>query len=119
MDKLRLGVLGCSGHYARRIAVPLQESLLVEPYAIASRDREKAQDFARRWGFSVAYQDYDAVLDDPQVDFVYIPLPNHLHVQWFKKQQMHINPFCVKSQSLLQHSKLRKRFLTVLNKVFH
>jgi predicted dehydrogenase len=85
MEKLRMGVLGCSGHYALRVATPLKSSLLVEPYAIASRDAEKARGFAEFWGFPVSYGSYEELLGDPKVDFVYIPLPNHLHLDYIKK----------------------------------
>ena len=85
MKKLKLGILGCSGHYALRIALPLKSSALVEPYAVASRNREKAGQYARAAGFSKAYGSYEALLADPEVDFVYIPLPNHLHLEYIKK----------------------------------
>jgi len=85
MERLRMGVLGCSGHYALRIATPLKSSLLVEPYAVASRDGAKAKEFAKTWGFPVSYGGYGELLADPKVDFVYIPLPNHLHLEFIKK----------------------------------
>ena len=85
MDKLRLGVLGCSGHYALRIATALKSSLLIEPYAIASRSMEKAKKFAEKWDFSAYYGSYEELLADPKVDFVYIPLPNHLHYDYIIK----------------------------------
>ncbi|MDR2661858.1 MAG: Gfo/Idh/MocA family oxidoreductase [Treponema sp.] len=85
MNKLRLGVLGTSGHYSLRVATPLRESLLVEPYGIASRNREKAQKYAQKWGFSRAYGSYEELLADPEIDFVYCPLPNHLHLEYIKK----------------------------------
>jgi predicted dehydrogenase len=85
MEKLRMGVLGCSGHYALRVATPLRASLLVEPYAIASRDAEKAKGFAADWDFPVSYGSYEALLADPEVDFIYNPLPNHLHLEYIKK----------------------------------
>ncbi|MDR3166888.1 MAG: Gfo/Idh/MocA family oxidoreductase [Treponema sp.] len=85
MKKLRLGVLGCSGHYALRVAVPLQSSVLVEPYAVASRDAVKAQNYAKTWGFARSYGSYEDLLADSGVDFVYIPLPNHLHLGYIKK----------------------------------
>ena len=85
MERLRMGVLGSSGHYALRIAVPLRSSLLVEPYAIASRDAAKAKKFAKTWDFQVSYGSYEELLADPKVDFVYIPLPNHLHLEYIKK----------------------------------
>ncbi|MDR2071415.1 MAG: Gfo/Idh/MocA family oxidoreductase [Treponema sp.] len=85
MEKLRMGVLGCSKHYALRVATPLRESLLVEPYAIASRDAVKAKEFAAAWDFTKPYGSYEDLLADPQVDFVYNPLPNHLHLEYIKK----------------------------------
>lgn len=85
MDKLRMGVLGCSNHYFKRVAVPLRESLLIEPYAIASRDAGKAKAAANEWGFTASFGSYEALLADPKVDFVYNPLPNHLHLEYIKK----------------------------------
>ncbi|MDR1306427.1 MAG: Gfo/Idh/MocA family oxidoreductase [Treponema sp.] len=85
MNKLRLGVLGTSGHYSLRVAAPLRESLLVEPYGIASRNREKAEKYAQKWGFQRAYGSYGELLEDPEIDFVYCPLPNHLHLEYIKK----------------------------------
>ncbi|MDR2144687.1 MAG: Gfo/Idh/MocA family oxidoreductase [Treponema sp.] len=85
MKKLRLGVLGCSAHYALRIAVPLKTAALVEPYGIASRDAAKAKKYAETWNFAKSYGSYEALLNDPDIDFVYCPLPNHLHVEYIKK----------------------------------
>jgi predicted dehydrogenase len=85
MEKLRMGVLGCSGHYALRVAAPLRSSLLIEPYAVASRDAAKAQAYAKRLGFAVSYGSYEALIADPRVDFIYIPLPNHLHLEYIRK----------------------------------
>lgn len=85
MERLRMGVLGCSGHYFKRVAVPLRESLLVEPYAIASRVLDKATKAATDWDFAKAYGSYEDLLADPEVDFVYNPLPNHMHLEWIKK----------------------------------
>jgi len=85
MERLRLGVLGCSGHYALRVATPLKTSLLVEPYAVASRDAAKAKEFAKIRHFPVSYGSYEELLADPNVDFVYIPLPNHLHLEYIMK----------------------------------
>jgi predicted dehydrogenase len=85
MERLKMGVLGCSRHYALRIATPLKSSLLVEPYAVASRDGAKAKKYAQTWDFPVSYGSYEELLSDPKVDFVYIPLPNHLHLEYIKK----------------------------------
>jgi predicted dehydrogenase len=50
--------------------------------AIASRDRAKADAAAAKLGIATAYGSYDALLADPNIDAVYIPLPNHLHAPW-------------------------------------
>jgi predicted dehydrogenase len=85
MEKLKMGVLGCSTHYKLRIANPLKSSLLIEPYGVASRDAGKAKEFAAYCGFSKFYGSYESLLADPDIDFVYIPLPNHLHLEYIKK----------------------------------
>jgi predicted dehydrogenase len=85
MEKLRLGVLGTSGLYKNSVSPALRSSSLVTPYAIASRDKGKAQKYAEACNFAVTYDSYEALLADKKVDFVYIPLPNHLHVEYIKK----------------------------------
>jgi predicted dehydrogenase len=50
--------------------------------AIASRQLEKAQAAARQLGIEKAYGSYEELLADSDIDAVYIPLPNHLHVPW-------------------------------------
>jgi predicted dehydrogenase len=85
MEKLRLGVLGCSHIYMLRIAPSLKSSLWVEPYAVASRDDAKARDYAKKVGIPIAYNSYDVLLADSNVDLVYIPLPNCLHLEYIKK----------------------------------
>jgi predicted dehydrogenase len=57
----------------------------VEPYGIASRSLDKAREYAKTWGFQKAYGSYDELLADPEIDFVFCPLPNHLHVEYIKK----------------------------------
>jgi D-xylose 1-dehydrogenase (NADP+, D-xylono-1,5-lactone-forming) len=54
----------------------------VEMVAVASRDFARAQDYARRNGFERAYGSYEELLADPDLDAVYISLPNSLHVEW-------------------------------------
>ncbi len=50
--------------------------------AVASRDGDRAEAYARRHGIARAHASYEALLDDPDVDAVYVPLPNALHVDW-------------------------------------
>jgi predicted dehydrogenase len=85
MEKLRMGILGCSEHYGLRVSTPLKSSLLIEPYGVASRNFEKAKSYAKQWGITKAFGSYEELLDDPHVDFIYCPLPNHLHYTYIKK----------------------------------
>src|SRR6202140_1494084 len=60
----------------------MQQGSYSEITAIASRDLEKAQNEAKRLGISKAYGSYEELLADPDIDAIYNPLPNHLHVPW-------------------------------------
>ena len=85
MTKLKLGVLGVSGHFLTRIMLPLSKSSSVEVVALASRNIEKAAASAKEWNVKKAYGSYEEILNDSEIEAVYIPLPNHLHVEWIKK----------------------------------
>jgi predicted dehydrogenase len=50
--------------------------------AVASREQSRAEDYAAEWGIGRALGSYEALLDDPDVDVVYISLPNSLHAEW-------------------------------------
>ena len=54
-------------------------------YAIASRSLEKAQDAATKLAIPKAYGSYDDLIADPEIDIIYNPLPNHLHVPYTLK----------------------------------
>ncbi|MBW3079223.1 Gfo/Idh/MocA family protein [Bifidobacterium simiiventris] len=85
--KVKVAILG-----AGRIAIHMAETLvkmaadpryagLVEPYAVAARDGERAAAFAAKYGFPVSYGSYDELLADPDVDLVYIATPHSLHAE--------------------------------------
>lgn len=59
------------------------------PYAIASRSEDKLQEAKERFGFEKLYSSYEALLEDPDVQAVYIPLPNGLHKEWAIKAAQH------------------------------
>jgi len=82
MRKVRWGILGCADIAVRKLIPGILSSETGELHAIASRDRAKAEDVARRFGAPRAYGSYEELLQDPDVDAVYIPLPNHLHKPW-------------------------------------
>lgn len=76
------GVLGAS-HFALMAAIPaMQRAPLVEVRAVASRTLAKARQAAHSAGIPVAYGSYEELLADPQIEAIYNPLPNNLHVPW-------------------------------------
>lgn len=82
MPKLRWGILS-NAKIAREKVIPaIQSSAAGEVVAIASRTQASADLAAQALGIQHAYGSYDALLADPTIDAVYIPLPNHLHVPW-------------------------------------
>jgi predicted dehydrogenase len=66
----------------RRLIPGAQASPKVDLVAVASRTQERADAYAREWGIPRAYGSYEALLADPEIEAVYIPLPNTLHVEW-------------------------------------
>jgi predicted dehydrogenase len=79
---VRWGVLG-SARIARQEVIPaLIEADGAELVAIASRDRARADRCAQDFEITRAYGDYAALLSDPDIEAVYIPLPNHLHAPY-------------------------------------
>lgn len=81
-NTIKWGILG-SASIARDNVIPaIHKSSNGTAYAIASRDITKSKAAAREFGIPKAYGSYEQLLADPEVDAVYIPLPNHLHAHW-------------------------------------
>lgn len=85
MKKLKIGILGTSNHFSKRIVLPLKDTNHCSSYAIGSRNIEKAETMAKAYDIPMWYGSYDAVLNDPDVDVIFIPLPNHMHKEWVDK----------------------------------
>lgn len=82
MSKLRFGVLSTANIGRNQVNPAIQQSSNAELLAVASRDALKARAFAEAGGFPRSYGSYEALLDDKEVDAVYIPLPNSMHREW-------------------------------------
>lgn len=82
---IRWGVLGVANIAVKKVIPAMQKSALTPVTAIASRDRKKASHAASALGIAKAYGSYEELLADPEIDAVYNPLPNHLHVPWTAK----------------------------------
>jgi predicted dehydrogenase len=85
MKKVKWGVLGAASIAVRKVIPGMQKGAYSEITAIASRDKKKAEDAAAKLGITKAYGSYEELLSDGEIEAVYNPLPNHLHVPWSAK----------------------------------
>src|SRR2546422_4024628 len=80
--KVKWGVLGGASIATKKVIPGMQKGEWSEIAAIASRDLKKAKDAAKKLGIAKAYGSYEELLADEEIEAVYNPLPNHLHVPW-------------------------------------
>jgi D-xylose 1-dehydrogenase (NADP+, D-xylono-1,5-lactone-forming) len=80
-EPVRWGILS-TAHINRLVIPPAQASSKVDLVAVASRNERKAQEYAREWKIPRAHGSYEALLEDPDVEALYVSLPNSLHVEW-------------------------------------
>lgn len=78
---MRVGILGAGG-IAKEMAKTIAPLKDVESYAVAARDYDRAEAFAKEWGFEKAYGSYEDMLSDDKVDLVYIAVPHSHHHKW-------------------------------------
>ncbi len=78
---LRWGLLS-TARINRALIPPLRASKRNQLLAVASRTREQAEAYAREWNIPHTFGSYQSMLDDPDIDVIYNPLPNHLHAEW-------------------------------------
>lgn len=82
MRKIRWGILSTAKIGMEKVIPAMQASEYCEIVAIGSQQREKAEAAARKLSIPKVYGSYQEVLADREIEAVYIPLPNHLHVRW-------------------------------------
>jgi predicted dehydrogenase len=82
---IRWGVLGVAKIATVKVIPAMQRGAFTEVTAIASRDAAKAAQAAKDLGIQKSYGSYEELLADPEIDAIYNPLPNHLHVPWSVK----------------------------------
>src|SRR6266513_1198383 len=100
-DKVKWGVLGVASIATKKVIPGMQKGEWSEIAAIASRDLKKAQEAARKLGIPKAYGSYEELLADTEIEAVYNPLPNHLHVPWsIKAAEAGKHVLCEKPLSL-------------------
>src|SRR6202158_6137413 len=84
-NKVRWGILSTAKIGVKKVIPGMQKGKFCEIAAIASRDLRRAEEAARTLGIAQAYGSYEELLADPQIDAIYNPLPNQLHVPWSSK----------------------------------
>jgi predicted dehydrogenase len=101
MKKVKWGVLGTASIAVRKVIPGMQRGACCEITAIASRDKKKAEGAARKLGIAKAYGSYEELLRDDEIEAIYNPLPNHLHVPWsIKTAEAGKHVLCEKPVSL-------------------
>ena len=80
-DAVKWGILS-TADINRKLIPGAHASPKVDLVAVASRDQARADEYARRFEIERAYGSYEALLADPEIEAVYIPLPNTLHCDW-------------------------------------
>lgn len=109
------GVLGAAAIATSRTMPALNEAPSATLLALASRDREKARSVAQRLGVPRAYTGYEELLQDPDIDAVYIPLPNQMHFEWSVraleagKHVLCEKPLCLTADQVKQLCQVRDR----------
>jgi predicted dehydrogenase len=81
-DVVRWGIVSTADIGMKKVIPAIQRAARCEVAAIASRDEGTAREAAARLGIPRSHGSYEALLEDPGIDAVYIPLPNHLHAEW-------------------------------------
>jgi predicted dehydrogenase len=82
MTELRWGILSTASIARTKVIPGMQRAARCRVVAIASRDPAQARSAAEAASIPVAHASYEALIADPEVDAVYVPLPNHLHAEW-------------------------------------
>ena len=84
-NRVKWGVLGVANIAVKKVIPGMQAGEWCDITAIASRDFTKAQSAAQHLNIPKAYGSYDELLADPEIEAIYNPLPNNLHVEWTTK----------------------------------
>lgn len=102
-------VLGCAAIAKSSVIPGIQKAANARLYAISSRGASaKLTEFKEKFNPVKAYTSYEEVLEDPEVDAVYIPLPNSLHYEWTIKAAEKRSMYFVKSLLVYPPVRLRK-----------
>ena len=82
--RVRIGILGASSFAPTTMINPAKDNRDVVVAAVASRDQPSADEFAAKYGIAKAYGSYEALIDDPDLDAIYVLVPTSMHGKWTK-----------------------------------
>ena len=99
MKKVSWGILGTAQIAIKKVIPAMLKGKFWSIYAIASRRPSQAELIAAQFQIKKAYGSYEAMLLDPAIEAIYIPLPNHLHVEWILKSLLQANMYNVQNPS--------------------
>ena len=123
-EKVKWGVLGAANIAVKKVIPAMQASEWCAITALASRNPAKAAVFARELGIPKAYGSYEELLADPEIEAVYNPLPNHLHVPWSIKAAeagKHVlceKPIALDAEEAIQLLRARDRTGVLIEEAF-
>ncbi len=121
---LRIGVLGAAAIVPSALTDPARDVPEVQVTAIAARDPQRAEKFARRHRIPRVHQTYNDLLSDPEIDAIYNPLPNSLHAEWTVKALRagkHVlceKPFASNAREAIEMADAAKQTGRVLSEAF-
>ncbi|GIL50770.1 hypothetical protein Vafri_6911 [Volvox africanus] len=122
---VRVGMLGASQVATYAMIWPARRVPQAEVVAVAARDGNRARDYAKEHGIPRSYGSYEALLADPDIDAVYVGLPNGLHGQWTRaalKAGKHVlceKPFTANAEEAREVQDLARSRGLVCREAFH
>lgn len=122
---MRIGILGAARIAPLALINPARENAEVEVAAVAARDASRGQAFADKHGIGRVHGSYEALIDDPEVDAIYNPLPNGLHGKWTRnalaagKHVLCEKPFTANAAEAREIAELAAKSDRVVMEAFH
>jgi len=125
LSSVRIGVLGAARITPMALIRPAHTVESIEVRAVAARDPKRAEAFRRKHKLEQAHECYDALINDPNIEAIYNPLPNGLHAEWTiraleaGKHVLCEKPFANNRTEAEQMAKAQKRTGRILMEAFH
>jgi predicted dehydrogenase len=124
MKKIRFGIIGCAGIAQKQFIPAMRLASNAEITAVGSRNPDQSKEFSEKNGIPRFFGSYEALLDNPDIDAVYIPLPNSMHKEWAIKAAAagkHIlceKPLAVTAEDCLEMEKAARDHQVLLMEAF-